>query len=434
MVAKTRDHSLIFWFVSLVLFVCPVSLISDEELLPEAPLSIYLTWVTDPTTTMVVRWISKDSEETSEISYRKDHSENPWEKVKGATLPFPEDQPYYVHTVTITGLSADTSYRFTIEGYSEEHLFSTMPKDLSAPLTFIIGGDTNLSSLYTFDETNRQAASQNPSFVIIGGDLACAASNNTKKKEHCDRWLDWLTHWYQGMRTTDGRIIPLLLAIGNHDVKGGFGQTPEQAPFFYHLFACPGERGYTVLRFGSYLSLYLLDSGHTHSSGGEQSQWLSREMSKDPQVLHRIAIYHVPAYPDVRPYRNTYSSAIRRNFVPIFDTYHLHIAFENHDHAYKRTYPLSSDRADPNGVVYIGNGSWGVNPRIPKKPSHTSYLEKTIQARQFCKVSLSATGREVTAITYDGKIIDHFSQPVDSVVVQQRSQQEQVNRTKRIDK
>jgi hypothetical protein len=419
------------WIVFVSTFFAIFHLCSEEPSTLKEPLSIYLTWTGDPSSSMVIRWISQEPETSAEVQFCKKEGEEPSQTVQTDVVPFPEDQPYYIHSATLTGLFAQTTYRFKISGYSGEHLFSTMPKDLSTLVSFIVGGDTNLSRLDVFDETTRQAASHNPSFVVLGGDLACATSNNPKKKENCDRWIEWLTHWYQNMKTTDGKIIPLLVTIGNHEVKGGYGKTPESAPFFYRLFIHPGSKGYTVLRFGTYLSLYLLDSGHTHAPGGEQAQWLAQEMAKDLSVLHRIAVYHVPAYPDVRPYRNSYSSAVRRNFVPLFDTYRLHIAFENHDHAYKRTHPLTSDRADPRGVVYIGNGPWGVNPRLPKKPDHTTYLNKTIQARQFCMVSISKTNREVTAIMYDGTIIDSFSQPVDSLGLQQQIQQEKLNREKR---
>jgi acid phosphatase type 7 len=426
---QDKGYCTLLWMISITLFFCMPNLIAGE-----APLSVYLTWVTDPTSSMAVQWISAEPQTAAAVSYREDASEAAWSKIQALTRPFPEDQPYYVHTAFLTDLAEHTTYRFSIDGYQEEYRFETLPKRLAAPLSFIIGGDTNLSSTHVFDETNQQAALQNPSFVVMGGDLACAASNNLKKKEDCDRWIKWLTHWYQQMHTTDGKLIPLLPVIGNHEVKGGHGQTPEQAPFFYTLFACPGKQGYTVLRFGNYLSLYLLDSGHTHPSGGEQAQWLAQEMSKDSTILHRIAVYHVPAYPDVRPYRNSYSSSIRRNFVPIFDAYHLHLAFENHEHAYKRTYPLTSDRTDPNGVVYIGNGSWGVNPRSPKKASSTTYLEKTASVRQFCIITLSAAKRDVTALAYDGTVVDRFSQPVDSIAARQLLQQERVNREKAIER
>lgn len=406
-------------------------LLADEPALPKAPLAIYLTWTTDPTSSMVVQWISQDKESSASVRYRPDAAEDPWSRVEAEGCSFPEDQPYYVHRAFLTDLSPGTRYRFAIEGYSEDHLFTTMPSTLASPLSFVVGGDTNLSDLSLFDETNEQAALQNPSFVVIGGDLACAASNNLKKKEDCSRWLAWLSHWSHTMKTTDGTIIPLLVTIGNHEVKGGYGQTPEQAPFFYHLFASPGKQGYTVLRFGHYLSIYLLDSGHTHPAGGAQSQWLANEMSKDIFILHRIAVYHVPAYPNVRPYRNSYSSSVRRHFVPVFDSCRLHIAFENHDHAYKRTHPLLCDRVDPRGVVYIGNGAWGTKARAPKKASHTSYLKKAVRARQFCTVTLSAEARDVTAITADGSIIDHFTQPVDSVAAHRQNEQERQNREKR---
>ena len=412
-------------FVFLGFFVFFNHLIADEELPSRAPLAIYLTWEKDPSTTMIAEWFTNEKNENQEIQYRVEGSEEPWKKPSINTSQFPENQPYYIHRADISGLTPNTTYRFKIDDCPKEHLFSTMPTTLSAPLTFVEGGDVNLSDVRLFDETSHQAALQNPAFVIIGGDLACASPNNPKKNEACDRWLTWFTHWYQQMQTKEGRIIPLLVTVGNHDVKGGgYDQTPAQAPFFYLFFPNVQNRGYSALRFGDYLSLYFLDSGHTNHIGGEQTRWLGQELAKDKNILHRIAIYHVPAYPNVRPYRNSHSSAVRRHFVPVFDTYHLHLAFENHDHSYKRTYPLTSDQIDPYGVVYIGNGPWGAKPRIPKKPEFTTYLEKCVQARQICAVTLSSTQRDVTAITYDGKVIDHFSQPVDSIIHQQQLQKE----------
>ena len=62
----------------------------------------------------------------------------------------------------------------------------------------------------------------------------------------------------------DGRLIPMVACIGNHEVDGGYGKPREKAPFFYALFdGLFPETGYATLDFGDYLSLVLLDTGHT---------------------------------------------------------------------------------------------------------------------------------------------------------------------------
>jgi acid phosphatase type 7 len=378
------------------------------------PIAIYLTWKEDPTTTMVIQWITPNTDHSSTIQYKVDGEESAWMELSGTEQAFPENQPFCVHVASCTKLLPDTLYRFRLNGYSIEHLFKTMPKDLKKPLQFIMGGDINLSNIALFDETTHQAISHDPAFVLIGGDLACAASKKYKG-EKCEKWIMLLSHWYACSQTAAGQLIPLLVAIGNHEVKGGMDQDITQAPFFYTLFSSPGPQGYMTLRFGTYLSIYILDSGHTHPVGGKQTEWLRTEMAKDSTVLHRIALYHIPAYPDVRRYRNNASTAVRRHFVPVFDKYHLHLAFENHEHAYKRTLPLVNSSFDPDGTVYIGDGSWGVPPRSPKKASWTTYLEKTVAARAFSIVTITKSTRTVTAIAYDGTVLDSCTQDVDYV-------------------
>ena len=61
-------------------------------------------------------------------------------------------------------------------------------------------------------------------------------------------------------------------------------------------------------------------------------------------------------------------------------------------------------------MVYIGDGSWGTKPRIPKDPKKTSYLAKTASKTQFTKVQISKKMREFWAITNNGTIIDHYIQ------------------------
>lgn len=372
------------------------------------PLSLYLTWQSDPTTTMVIRWISTIEETEDTIRYAQGNS-GQWCEVTGSHCLMPENHPYLIHSAELKGLAPNSSYIFHIGQTNEPYLFRTLPKTLEE-LTFIIGGDTHQSRIQYFAETNRQAALHEPAFVVFGGDLSYATPEEKHVPEDIDRWLLWLKTWSDTMKTPNGYRIPLLVTIGNHEVKGRYLQTPQEAPFFYTLFPIANDRCYRALYFGEYMALTFLDSGHTHPMNGEQAAWLAEELASQGTFLHRFVTYHIPAYPSVRNFRQQYCSAVRRYWVPLFEQFGVHVAFENHDHAYKRTYPIIDGAVSPCGVVYIGDGSWGVQPRMPKSAHNSTYLAKTASTRQFVKVLLTQEKREFWAIDPQGTIIDHYIQ------------------------
>jgi hypothetical protein len=62
----------------------------------------------------------------------------------------------------------------------------------------------------------------------------------------------------------DGLSIPFVVAIGNHEVIGGYGQIPEKAPLFFNLFPFPEENNPTYcVDLYEDLSVFVLNSNHT---------------------------------------------------------------------------------------------------------------------------------------------------------------------------
>jgi len=372
---------------------------------------------------MMIQWITKyaHNEKRDAISFRKkiqvdpekseDLKQNNWNQKTGHHHPFPGLEKYTIHSVELTGLSPGTLYEFNLDIDREKiYRFQTMPADLSTPTIFVEGGDTHPDNSELFEETCRQAALQEPHFTLLGGDLAYAARKNLISGKDQSRWVSWLTSYMNTMQTPSGRLIPLITTIGNHDVNGYYNQPKESAAAYYSLFPYLEDTTYRVIRFGNYLALYLLDTQHTCPIGGAQATWLKDTLSKDTKTKHKFAVYHIPAFPSVRYFRLPHSTAIRRHWVPIFEQFGLHIAFEHHEHVYKRTHPLIQDSFDPKGIVYLGDGAWGAKPRVPKKADGTIYLAKTVQATHFIKVELSSDKRQFWAITNDGTIIDQFIQ------------------------
>ncbi|WP_068469109.1 purple acid phosphatase family protein [Candidatus Protochlamydia phocaeensis] len=389
-----------FGFLSLP---CPAALPSD---------TLYLTWQRDPTTTMTIQWLSQPEDKTSLIAYKPEGSVE-WIEQQGACFKFPQARQYLIHRVELTQLEPDTDYLFKFPSTEDIYRFRTMPIHLHRPLRFVVGGDMYHDGMNLVIEMSKQAAKANPSFALVGGDIAYAVGSLNIPFQKIERWIDWVKMWHQYMVTPEGRLIPVLAAIGNHDLSGQYDQTPLQAKIFSSLFPMPGEQIYNALDFGSYLSLLILDSGHANSIGGAQTSWLQAALESRQNSLHRFAIYHVPAYPSVRSFDNRQSSAIRRFWVPLFESENLHAAFEHHDHAYKRTFPLLKNKIHPQGVLYLGDGAWGVEKarqlRSNRKPY---YLAKFASTRHVIVVTLYSNQRHFMCLDNQGQMIDEYTQPL----------------------
>jgi len=382
------------------------------------PVAVYLTWQHHPESTMTVCWITPPDRTADIVEYQREGSSE-WQKTEGSHHVIPEAPSYLIHIAELTNLSSATNYYFRTGSDARPYKFQTMPTTLTGSIRFVSGGDMYHDEVELLDATNRQAAKTNPLFALIGGDIAYAADSKANYlprwthswidkwiEQKIDRWLTWLISWKNEMVTPDGRLVPILPVIGNHDTTGYFGQTPAQAPFFYGLFPMPGRHGCNVVDFGNYMSIILLDSGHTHPVDGPQAEWLAKTLEQRRDVPNTFALYHVPAYPSVRKFDNDISTQIRKSWVPSFDKYKLTAAFENHDHIYKRTYPLLYGKIDPKGVLYLGDGGWGVaKPRKAKKEKRW-FLAKVVSTRHFISTEVQPNKRTATAITPEGQIID----------------------------
>ena len=88
--------------------------------------------------------------------------------------------------------------------------------------------------------------------------------------------------------------------------------------------------------------------------------------------------------------------------------------FENDHHTYKRTHPIvGGERSDKDGILYMGDGSWGVKTRnIPKDWKKRTYLAEAQALRHLIKVTLKKDEFLYEGMTEDGKIFDKTTRPL----------------------
>jgi len=428
-----------------------------------SPDTIFLTWHTDPTTTCVVHWIGSEWEylvkelQYAELTSEYEKARDRENKLKAAVasvksaeevIPIPvtpkQDEPKKEETkkldpskllnwqrapvvvkpfqetdlkvfrVEISKLKPGTDYVFKMGSGGTEYRFRTMPAKATDTFQFISGGDCGVNDHALAN--NRLAAKQDPYFVLIMGDLGYDNGRSARTA------INFIKNYSSTMKDTKGRLIPLVAGIGNHEVNGGYGKSRKDSPFFLSLFdGLYKDTTYATLDFGDYLSLVLLDSGHIAGISGEQTDWLGKQLAARQDRTHLFVANHVPAYPSVRdpeikkpegtvakdakPEKFGTGEEQRINWVPLFEKYAVDIVLEHHDHTFKRTHPLLNGLKNDNGVVYLGDGSWGML-RVPKTPEKRPYLAAVGGAYHFTIHRLDGDVRYHVAMDEGSKIVD----------------------------
>lgn len=381
------------------------------------PPAVYLTWQRDPDTTMTVHWHSYNTDHRT-VQYRLP-GEADWREESGTSADLPYSERF-VQTVELTGLLPDTTYEFRIPDSEETYTFRTLPSTLTRPVIFGETGDV----LYgpDADAMAIATAARDPDFLVIGGDLAYSDGRADLI------WIEYryFESFYTHFRAPDGRLIPKVVGIGNHEMRNhyltahpDFEETPEWrdrvAPYIFKLYAFPGQPGYNVLDVGDYLSFIVLDTGHLNPVTGTQTEWLTAQLDSRREIPHLFPVYHVPAYPSHRNENDTLNTTIRNTWLPLFEQAGVRLAFEHHDHTFKRTHPILNGAVNSDGIVFLGDGAWGVATRDVKNPATTWYLTEAQKRHHSFIVTLTPEGRTIEAIDKQGEVFDAFTQGIDGI-------------------
>jgi hypothetical protein len=367
------------------------------------PATLFLTWQRDPTTTMTIQWTGAVGEASDPtISYAPLQGLI-WQQQKTLTKPYAPKTDLKVFRAELADLSPGTDYQFRIGKYSPTYRFRTMPAKATDTISFISGGDCGINTHAIAN--NIQAARQDPLFAIVGGDLGYDNGRSIEVSQA------FLRNYSKHMVTRDGRLIPMLTCIGNHEVDGGYDKPRSKAPFFYSLFdGLYPETGFACLDFGDYLSLVLLDTNHTTPIGGAQTDWLEKTLKARADHPNVFVVNHVPAYPSFRKFEGSEGKKgtgedNRKHWVPLFEKNRVPVVLEHHDHTFKRTKPLLDGLTSDNGVLYLGDGSWG-RLRTPKKPEQLAYLAKSSRDYHLSLHRIEAEERFHCALDENGRIMD----------------------------
>lgn len=378
------------------------------------PRHIYLTYSGAPETSVDVNIVMKGATEPVYVFYDAEarHEERrAYRSVIQATyVPTPMElsDGRRLHVASLTDLKPGTTYHFVageeVDGYSRALKFRTLPGG-DAPIRFVNGGDMGMDG--RAERIQRNAGKADPDFAVIGGDLAYANGY----LGHEDLWDGWLDNWAAYMKRPDGSLIPIMTAIGNHEVNKYVSDDPAiRSPWYTSLFGRQGEGVYYSRPVGSHTVFFMLDTDHLNPVDGAQAAWLAAELEKYKDVPHKFAVYHVPMYPAFGDYEGAVAALARETWGPLFDQYGVTVAFEHHDHVAKRSKPINGGAVAETGTIYVGDGAFGRESRdVDRELRWYNAIE--VSTVHFWQVDVSKDGLRLQAINRAEEVFDSFTLP-----------------------
>lgn len=365
-----------------------------------APDQICLTWSGDPRTTQTVQWRTSPAIADGAVEF---HEKAVGDTATGevAALQLTLEDPLVVNdpvnhrfTAALTGLKPGHTYTYRTgskeaDSWSPWAEFTTAPETVT-PFSFIYLGDPQIGfdfwgQLMETAFTHRHDAA----FYIVAGDLV----NKGNNRDNWDLFFD------AGSNVFAQR--PIIPTIGNHEME----------PFMYlDMFTLPEDGPPEVPPERAYSFAYsnalfvVLDS---NLSARAQRAWLEEQLANSTATW-KFAVYHHPAYSSAD---NRDNSDVRKYWCDLFDTYHVDIAFQGHDHAYLRTHPMRDGKAVPSpaeGTYYIVS----VSGTKYYEQEDWDYTERGFANTSTYQVIYIETGNgnRLTYRAYDiaGNVLDEF--------------------------
>ena len=292
----------------------------------------------------------------------------------------------------------------------------------NGPVKFVVAGDGGITDQTT--QIITQMIATKPDVGFIGGDVAY---DNGFLSCACV-WDDFISIWES--QKIDGKyLVPISLAVGNHDVGVNDNNVdafapmsseqcnPESIlharPLFFAWFpyetTLSGEitpicqrttmRVHTV---GNLANMWVLDTAYTVSAQANVDYVNSIMGKSASSSAANFAVYHVPLY--TANINDQDDGVYLQQVWPsgIFDKYNFTTCFENHAHVYKRTKPLINNTVvSSGGTVYMGDGKMGVaGMAVPGEskivtPSSDNVFANTGTEYHFFSVSIESVGGKV---------------------------------------
>ncbi len=262
------------------------------------------------------------------------------------------------HIVTLTGLTANTQYYYSIGSTTQtlqgdaNNYFRTMPIVGSTQKVRVMAmGDMGNNSTNQVNVRNAYSAFNGTNYTDIWMLMGDNAYNSGTDAEFQTNFYNI----YQGSLTKNHVLWP---SPGNHDYAGSSARQADHAIPYFDMFTLPklGEAGGVASNteaFYSYnyanvhfvaLDSYGWEAGNTrlYDTLGPQAVWLKQDLAANTQKW-TVVYFHHPPYTKGSHNSDTESELInmRNNVVRILERYNVDLVLNGHSHSYERSFLIN---------------------------------------------------------------------------------------------
>jgi Calcineurin-like phosphoesterase/Purple acid Phosphatase, N-terminal domain len=267
------------------------------------------------------------------------------------------------HIVSITGLTADTKYFYTIGSTAltlqatNTNYVRTMPVTNSTrKMRFLAFGDCGNASTRQIDVKNAAlnyiSSNEIDALLTIGDNAYSSGLDNEFQTEFFDIYKDDLL-----------KYTKLYTVPGNHDYGNSSANTGVRNNAYYSSFSIPVSAQCGGIASGSE-AYYSYDIGNVHfvaldsygkedanttklyDTTGAQCTWLKNDLAANTKIW-TVVYFHHPPYTKTS-HSSDYNSgageldlvAVREKFIRILERYGVDLVLCGHSHGYERSYLL----------------------------------------------------------------------------------------------
>ncbi len=293
-------------------------------------------------TQMTIRWRT-DVSSVGRVRYGTDAANLNQVKDESAAPTSPYD-----HVITLTGLSAATSYYYSVGSASEtltsgsDFTFTTPPVSGTATNTrvWVLGdaGTATANQTAVRDAFYTWTGTRTPNLVLQLGDNAYNTGSDAN-----------FTSGMFNIYPTMLRKTPFWSCLGNHETAQATAYV-ESYPYF-DIYTLPtagdcggvasGTEHYYSFNYGNIHFISLDSMTASRTSTGAMATWLQSDLSSTTATWV-ICFFHHPPYTKGSHNSDTETELIqmRQNILPILEAGGVDLVLCGHSHCYERSYLL----------------------------------------------------------------------------------------------
>jgi hypothetical protein len=268
----------------------------------------------------------------------------------------------WYHDVILRNLKPATTYYFVCGspvGWSDVKKFKTLDPQKDIRFGFIADSRRRGEGRYEIEGpaypdarifVAQGLAAKNPNFVAFGGDMIMSGHEEWE-------WEAWFEDIPGNLIASDGCIIPMVPAIGNHDlarykIPGKQYDVTDETDYdiFTGLFALPDNELWFALNFKDLRFVTLATAGGIKQKGLSTGDRVKREAEKQVFFLRKQletndkkwfitqTHYSINGGYGIKPGDGGWG--LIDTWVPLYEKYKVPLVLTAHSHHYMRSWPL----------------------------------------------------------------------------------------------